>query len=662
MSKCWACLLLVASFICFKTHSVSGACTPGTYGLGCSYACHCSTNCNDVIGCSGSCLRGWSGPKCNKENIALDKGTNQNSYWETWMKSARAVDGSLKTRFQYNSCIHTAGGRPFTWWKVDLAEDYYIHKLAIYFRRDNTGRRNGVKVYSSVDVNQTNTGHLCGSATLDSPDVTWMTCDNTSRYITLYQDTYNERTRDTAMDFCEVQVFVCDAGTFGDNCTMFCHCQDGPCNYVTGECSGGCKPNWTGHTCSECDSNHYGHLCENSCSNKHCNGSCNKLTGQCENGCTAGWMELDCTKKCSESTYGFQCANNCNQRNCLGNSSCDHVAGTCDQGCDRGYQGEDCATKCDVGNYGPDCNSSCSARRCKANDESCDHVTGLCSGPCEAGWQGVDCTLSIAQTAAPNENPGPIIGGVIGTAAVVVVVVVAVIIFVFLRRRKQAKDDTKAGEPIVPEHKPSTKERQHHAPDFSAYVNVELSSSNSAKRFEVNETFASDEVPTVNTGDVALVVDQGESEIQQPDEDEEDIQDLNTYYNEDQPAAPSFSLPEEGFDVTELEGIIESIRNQPGGFQAEYVHVNVQNNIRLQPLDLSVNKDYKDELHLNNIKCVFVPACCTDRLQPLDLSVNKDYKDKLHLNNIKCVFVPACCTDYNHSICQRIRITKTNYI
>ncbi|XP_041374571.1 receptor-type tyrosine-protein phosphatase epsilon-like [Gigantopelta aegis] len=89
--------------------------------------------------------------------------------------------------------------------------------------------------------------------------------------------------------------------------------------------------------------------------------------------------------------------------------------------------------------------------------------------------------------------------------------------------------------------------------------------------FEVNETFASDEVPAVATGDVALVVDQGESEVQQPDEDEEDIQDPNTCYNYVQPAAPSFSLPEEGFDATELESIIESIRKQPGGFHAEYL-------------------------------------------------------------------------------------------
>ncbi|XP_041374114.1 receptor-type tyrosine-protein phosphatase mu-like [Gigantopelta aegis] len=500
-----------------------------------------------------------------------------------------------------------------------------------------------------------------------------MTCDRTARYITLYRnDSSNE---DTAMNFCEVQIFVCDAGTFGDDCRQFCHCLNGPCNYVTGECTGGCKPNWTGTTCSECDSKHYGPLCGKPCYGRHCdesrgksscdrksglcvdgcsagwkgpdctqecdygryglscgkscnsrhcdeshgksscdkqtgrcdNGcaagwkepdctkecdsdhygplcakscfkrhcdesrgksSCNKVTGRCDNGCTAGWKKPDCTKECANFTYGLQCANICSKRKCFGTSSCDHVTGKSDNGCDRGYQSEDCTAMCPSGKYSYNCNMSCEERECAGNS-TCDRYNGTCESGCLKGWELPDCITSIAQTAAPNEHSGPIIGGVFGTA--VVVVVVAVIIFVFLRRRKQAKDDTTAGEPIVPENKPSTKERTHHAPDVSTYVNVELSSTNSAKRFEVNETFASDEITAVNTGEVRLVVDQEESEVQQPDEDEEDIQDPNTYYNDVQPAAPSFILPEEGFDVTELRGIIESIREQPGGFHAEYL-------------------------------------------------------------------------------------------
>ena len=37
-----------------------------------------------------------------------------------------------------------------------------------------------------------------------------------------------------------------------------------------------------------------------------------------------------------------------------------------------------------------------------------------------------------------------------------------------------------------------------------------------------------------------------------------------------------------------------------------------------------------DKLTDNNIQVVFVPACCTDKLQPLDLTVNKDLKNSLN--------------------------------
>ncbi|XP_041374097.1 protein draper-like [Gigantopelta aegis] len=298
MSTYWSCLLLIASWICFQTHSVSGACTSGTYGLDCNYTCHCNTrNCNDVTGCSDTCNKGWSGPKCNIQNIALGKVTMQSSYWRNSINSSRAVDGMMNTKFTENSCIHTGIWSSLEWWQVDLGRNIYIHKLAIYFRTDVKKRRKGVTVYSSVADKQTNTGHPCGTATLDSPDVTWMICNSTARYITLYRDTYGDK----AMDFCEVQVFICDAGTFGDDCRYFCHCLNGPCNYVTGECSGGCKPNWSGQTCSECDSDHYGPLCGKPCSSRQCDesggkSSCNKTTGRCDNGCTAGWKEHDCTK------------------------------------------------------------------------------------------------------------------------------------------------------------------------------------------------------------------------------------------------------------------------------------------------------------------------------------------------------------------------------
>ncbi|XP_041347037.1 multiple epidermal growth factor-like domains protein 10, partial [Gigantopelta aegis] len=203
-------------------------------------------------------------------------------------------------------------------------------------------RRNGVHIYSSTEANQSNTGHLCGATTVSSPGVTTVTCGSTARYITLYREN-----GDNIMDFCEVEVYVCDAGTFGDDCSQFCHCRDGPCNYTTGYCTGGCKPNWTGSNCSGCDSSHYGVLCSKQCSSRHCDettgvSSCD-VRGSCHRGCDPGWKGTDCLEKCPDGQYEKACGKSCADRNCLDSSnSCDHVTGECDSGCQRGYQSVDC--------------------------------------------------------------------------------------------------------------------------------------------------------------------------------------------------------------------------------------------------------------------------------------------------------------------------------
>ena len=70
-----------------------------------------------------------------------------------------------------------------------------------------------MEVYTSLQPNQTNTGQLCGKVTINSSDVTRMTCDHVAQYVTLYQGTNNDKLdakshgAGTAMDFKEVEVF-----------------------------------------------------------------------------------------------------------------------------------------------------------------------------------------------------------------------------------------------------------------------------------------------------------------------------------------------------------------------------------------------------------------------------------------------------------------------
>ncbi|XP_041346934.1 multiple epidermal growth factor-like domains protein 11, partial [Gigantopelta aegis] len=321
------------------------ACMSGKYGLDCSYTCHCGAdNCNEVTGCSGSCQEGWLGPRCTTENIALRKTTYQSSYIPEYTHIAEnAVDGNREE----GKCMITGVNLPFTWWEVNLGEDYYIHTLDIYFRStEYTVRRNGVHIYSSTEANRSNTGRLCGSTTLNSPDVTTVICNSTARYITLYRQQTDNDGKST-MDFCEVEVFICDPGTFGDNCSQFCHCEDGPCNYVTGQCTGGCKPNWVGEKCNGCDSSHYGELCSKQCSSRHCDKATGKsscdINGTCDKGCDPGWKGTDCMEKCPNRQYGQDCGKSCADRKCLDSSvTCYHVTGECVDGCKRGYQSVDC--------------------------------------------------------------------------------------------------------------------------------------------------------------------------------------------------------------------------------------------------------------------------------------------------------------------------------
>ncbi|XP_041372618.1 multiple epidermal growth factor-like domains protein 10 [Gigantopelta aegis] len=323
------------------------------------------------------------------QNIALLKTTYQSSYYDDILpnSSVLAVDGSRKAD-KGSYCILT-GAQTYTWWEVDLRRSYYIHKLAIYFRTDYRDRKPDVTVYSSLSVNQSNAGHWCGNTTANSPDITHLTCDDTARYITLY--------RNSIMDFCEVEIYVCDPGTFGDDCNQFCHCLDGPCNYTTGECTGGCKQNWTGNTCSVCDATHYGQFCGGDCSTRHCknaSSTCDKTTGRCDNGCTAGWVPPDCNTRCSQDRYGQECRSMCKDRYCHGvSNNCNHVTGECVNGCDRGYHTIDCTSKCQ-NSYGFNCNMSCDARRCLGSKE-CDVFFGNCTSGCQAGLELPDCILGM---------------------------------------------------------------------------------------------------------------------------------------------------------------------------------------------------------------------------------------------------------------------------
>ncbi|XP_048256535.1 uncharacterized protein LOC124125702 isoform X3 [Haliotis rufescens] len=389
---------------------VDATCPSGKYGYMCSYQCHCPPDkCHTTFGCqSANCFLGWSGPTCEKENIAFNKSTTSSDGYP--YPSSNAVDGDTK-RNDDTKCILSAyndASITSAWWRVDLGQKTLIHDVIIYFRTGYIVRRNGIQIYIADTAASLTDGVNCYNVTgnrngTDIPDVLNVTCSGEGRYLVLYTTTVNNEINNVnvpVLDFCEVEVDVCDDGSYGTNCTQTCsnrNCKgdNSICDHVTGKCDEGCMAGWNGTDCTHECVNSYGESCAHLCSSRNCSGSssCNHVTGQCENGCIPGWKDTDCREVCDFGSYGTNCTQTCSNRNCKGdNSSCDHVAGECVGGCTAGWNGTDCTHVCDDGSYGTNCTQTCSNRNCKGDNSICDHVTGKCDEGCMAGWNGTDCT------------------------------------------------------------------------------------------------------------------------------------------------------------------------------------------------------------------------------------------------------------------------------
>ncbi|XP_046345015.2 uncharacterized protein LOC124125703 isoform X4 [Haliotis rufescens] len=402
----WAGVLYFASL-----SYVAGDCTPGKYGYRCSYQCYCPlVNCNSTSGCEpANCSDGWSGPTCQKENLAFNMTTSSSS---VHFPSSNAVNGDIKGGDEHR-CFHSVyddANITSAWWRVDLGNETLVRDVVIYFRTNYIVRRNGIQIYIADTDNSSTDGVNCYNVTgnrngTDIPDVLNVTCSDEGRFLVLYTTTVNNEINNVnvpVLDFCEVKVEVCGPGTFGADCNNYCHCDGEVCNYLSGVCpSGDCLPGWQPDKCDTvCVFGGYGRNCNGRCPDRHCKGdnsSCAHVTGKCVEGCEAGWNGTDCTQKCVNS-YGEGCVHLCSSRRCSGTSSCNHVTGHCENGCRHGWKHIDCTEACIQGvEHGAGCVSNCSARMCKGGNFTCPRDTGQCVSGCHSGWKGGDCATACVQ-------------------------------------------------------------------------------------------------------------------------------------------------------------------------------------------------------------------------------------------------------------------------
>ncbi|XP_065945073.1 scavenger receptor class F member 2-like [Magallana gigas] len=396
------------------------------------------------------------------DNVALNRSAWQlhpypNSKWT----AEKALDG-LKSDLSANGgqCSVSANYKTTAEWKVYLGGVFKIHRISIHYRTDNlqwnvfngyTSRFLGFSVYVSNTTNKKD-GILCFKdnfftrATIPNPMN--ITCSkNVSGRIVIY---YNNRTHPPYPDgyssyayneLCEVEVYSCQYGHFGKDCSEKCDAKCTGCDVYSGLCDSGCQPGWKGKNCFEaCREGFYGVECCEACGNCRDLTPCLHTNGKCVNGCDSGYQGDLCKTPCNRGSYGFGCKERCGQ--CRDLNQCYHITGTCQTGCDPGYEGDMCNTTCRQGFFGENC-----AEPCIGTCDGCNTVNGLCEYGCVSGWMGYFCNeqnVSSISTITHNVNKRKFIfAGLLGALCLSVIIIgILIACNVATRKREHKKSQT----------------------------------------------------------------------------------------------------------------------------------------------------------------------------------------------------------------------------
>ncbi|KAL8604337.1 hypothetical protein ACOMHN_028100 [Nucella lapillus] len=175
-----------------------------------------------------------------QENVAVRKLATMSSYYsEVNYKSgpaSLAVDGNTSTFWR--SCVHTAGNNK-DWWQVDLGRKYTVSQITIYHRElDPDQRMGGLWVYVDDTIcYKFPDSNKMGDELKEKYDIT---CDQPIRgkIVRFSKDGIVHNNRSSYINFCEVQVWVCKPGLYGEKCDKKCdsNCREGQCDNYSGAC------------------------------------------------------------------------------------------------------------------------------------------------------------------------------------------------------------------------------------------------------------------------------------------------------------------------------------------------------------------------------------------------------------------------------------------
>ncbi|XP_071098685.1 receptor-type tyrosine-protein phosphatase alpha-like [Haliotis cracherodii] len=356
--------------------------------------CHCLNGCTNFPGspCQGTmCQSDWFGSYCQKRNIARGKSTWHSSELRGFggpFPSYKAVDDNTDQTLEHGSCTHTGNTSSGAWWRVDINSTLEIRRMRIYLRSVWTDRNVGLQVKVG--------DQLCYTLSADNRQETVL---NITCVEALNGSSVTISVDGPYLTLCEVQIFQCSNGWFGDDCDKQCQCQNTTevCGKETGNCRGGCAAGKHGPGCQQdCNNGSFG-----SGRNKHCqcltaSEACNKETGHCSSGCAAGKQGPGCQQECDDGWFGSDCNKQCQ---CLtASEACNKETGHCSSGCAAGKQGPGCQQDCGQHHYGVNCSSTCG--QCSRMSD-CKKDDGTCTQGCKQGYSPPLCKMCAVHFYGP---------------------------------------------------------------------------------------------------------------------------------------------------------------------------------------------------------------------------------------------------------------------
>ncbi|XP_021364981.1 uncharacterized protein LOC110457862, partial [Mizuhopecten yessoensis] len=184
----------------------------------------------------------------SEANVALVKAAEQSSNTNTKWVASKVVDGCTEITIGSDCCTHTKGDQKQVWWRVDLGQLMTINSITIYYRGGFQHRLAGYQLYLSNTTESPTQGVLCYEDKSSEKDQVQLLvthqCPYVARYVTVYNYRNNPKRYNWYEDFailelCEVQVFGCQVGRYGNgDCNNQCSdsCYGGNCNSTTGAC------------------------------------------------------------------------------------------------------------------------------------------------------------------------------------------------------------------------------------------------------------------------------------------------------------------------------------------------------------------------------------------------------------------------------------------